>query len=209
MRYLLLCSLAVMIADARGVERLTLVAERSMATGREQIGLSIGKSEARLTLSSNFVDEPRAQVELGLFTSEMTPELSQERELLETDLERVTAAAVRGKEFGKPPRPDSPHDTVWMLNGNGLESDSVYLPNAQSVLRRVSSLGKWVAQDAVRIRMGAKGVPEVTRLGSASSTGKEKSGPLDCKARTAMSGADLGFVCAVPGYGTAYLAPSR
>jgi hypothetical protein len=201
----ILAQIAMLAAVALGSD-VSLVVERSLASGKEQMALVFTGEGARLSLNANFLSVAAHETRLGLFQAEaMTAPLRSARETLEKD-----AASLKRRDEGyaamgvEPLRPVAgAHEVEVRVTGRVLRSEVAMRERLLKLLETIWPLADWQAVDAAEVSLDKGGVAAVRYTG--------KSASLSARSRLACARrSELVLACGVPNFGSAYfLVPER
>ena len=196
----------------RGAGPLSLVAERDLPTGKEQMAIIFRDSEVQLILNSNFLQSPNHVTKLGNFTAKNTEALNQLKlivqninERLATEKEFIPKDSLQAKN-SKKEKSHSPHATVYNVSGRKLENDSGYISIVAPFFHRIFEQADWQAKDGVQVTLNKKKI-ELKYLGDSHVKKKDKILPgksKDCPSQTTHQ-----IGCRIAGFGNVYLTHGR
>ena len=139
---------------------VVLKAERSLSTGFEQLTLTFHPAKIVMTKNSNFMDEPSAVAELGLFEGDYNEIAKTQYKLLLQIVPRLKGhikksslgngvASIVGKDEYQ-----SPHQVIIYLGtplgARKISQDSPYYQGLLEILSNAQDMIHWKGQDMVR-----------------------------------------------------------
>lgn len=182
---------------------LTIVAQRDLPSGKEQIAILFDATGARLTLNSNFMEHPGPLAHLGLFHAAMSPALKDLKSSLERSSEKLSKRDQGYSSLGMSPiKPGAnPHETRFSVGGHEVRSEAAIRDRALDTFSKIWSLAEWAAIDSAEITQSPEGKPRV-RFAGKSAESNSVTAKTEPKCRPRENGA---VACAVPDFGMAYL----
>ncbi len=193
-------------AAGESFQEITVIAQRNMPSGNEQVAVQFKKDIVELTLNSNFMEPPRSEVKLGLFKSIRTFQLRSWELSLAQLVKRLDRAQAFQQNYEKKylmkqkdSEAPSHLNVKYFLNGYLMDPKNMLYKNLQPFFDGVWRLTKWKAQDAVGVRHGGHQIDSVqlTYLGD-SSRRRDKVSQVKC-ARPAK----MVLHCEIPDFGSA------
>jgi hypothetical protein len=198
-RSALLALFIVLPNSIQAHEALSIVVQRSMPSGLEQIALVFQEKDAILTQNSNFLGGPEKTVELGRFERHSDAQLLGERSVLQQIALRLTRAKsqrsliLQADGLGAPSL--NPHRYRWFVNGHELEHGSPYLDEVAAIMESLQELSGWTPVNAASFHLNSAGKIESNGL-----RGTDVSQANSICAENSSAG----YRCNIAGFGTAY-----
>jgi hypothetical protein len=182
---------------ASATERFSVMGQRDVGSGLEQVAIIFETDRVQLSRNSNFLDRPGPAADLGLFEGPLNVGLREDLARLRHLKSRLSSGVKRAAGLAE--GEGGPHRTRWILDGKELPAGFVFTSQVEEVLSRAMALAKWKPLHGVHAELLPKGPPRIDGLGSAANDVAKAGAPHCTELQPAK------YRCVIEGFGTAYL----
>lgn len=172
----------------------SIVVERSLSTGREQMSVTFESDKAIWVSNSNFALTPSSRAFIGVFESLLNDELKYEMNDIVMSSDEIKKAKTPENRY------ISPHQAKLFVRGEEVAPDSEIYEELIDAFERLWESGKWKARDGVEFSLQKNGTKKLTMQG-------QQSKKLTLKDVRCENTDQKVKTCKIQDYGSVYLSP--